>query len=321
MGNPQSRKWNIVINNPQEYELTREIIIDRLNSLFPNYYCISDEISKSGTPHTHIFIYRKSPIRFSTIRAKFVTCHCEKALGTIEENRLYIKKDKEKWGDSEKFETRIEGSFYEWGEIINEKQEKNPLNYEVIKDLEDGKVIGEIVSDRPELIFKVKQIEALKEALLIKNANKFRSLSVIYCFGESGVGKTRMVYECHEPIDICRITNYRKHKEMSYDTYHGEKILLLDNFQNSLYIDDLIALLDIFPMYLPARFYDRYSVYEYVYLLSVLPLENQYEDIQKHYSLKWNALINKISKIIEIKETGEVIEHKKERYIIHNEKD
>lgn len=34
MGNPQSRKWNLVINNPQEYELTREIIIDRLNSLF-----------------------------------------------------------------------------------------------------------------------------------------------------------------------------------------------------------------------------------------------------------------------------------------------
>ena len=64
MGNPQSRKWNIVINNPQKYGLTREIIIDRLNSLFPTYYCISDEISKSGTPHTHIFIYRKSPIDF-----------------------------------------------------------------------------------------------------------------------------------------------------------------------------------------------------------------------------------------------------------------
>lgn len=320
MGNPQSRKWNLTINNPKDYGLTREIITDRMNSLFPNYYCISDEVSQSGTPHTHIFIYRKSPIRFSTIRSKFPTCHCEKAHGSVLENKEYVSKTG-KWQGTEKEETKVEGSFFEWGEIPNEKQEKNPLNYEVIKDLEDGKVIGEIVSDRPELIFKVKQIEALKEALLIKNANKFRSLSVIYCFGESGVGKTRMVYECHEPIDICRITNYRKHKEMSYDVYHGEKVLLLDNFQNSLCIDDLIALLDIFPMYLPARFYDRYSVYEFVYLLSVLPLENQYKDIQKHYPLKWNALINKISKIIEIKETEEVIEHKKERYIIHNEKD
>jgi len=82
--------------------------------------------------------------------------------------------------------------------------------------------------------------------------------------------------------------------------------------------DDLIALLDIFPMYLPARFYDRYSVYEYVYLLSVLPLEKQYQDIQRHFPQKWNALINKINKIIEIKETGEVIEHAKERYFIYD---
>lgn len=316
MGNPQSRKWNIVINNPQKYGLTREIIIDRLNSLFPTYYCISDEISKSGTPHTHIFIYRKSPIRFSTIcSSKFPVCHCEKAHGSVLENKEYISKIG-KWEGTEKEETKVEGSFYEWGEIPTEKQEKSPLNYEVIKDLEDGKIIGEIVSDKPELIFKVKQIEALKEALLIKNANKFRSLSVIYCFGESGVGKTRMVYECHEPIDICRITNYRQHKEMSYDTYHGEKVLLLDNFQNSLYIDDLIGLLDIFPLYLPARFYDRYGVYEYVYLLSVLPLEKQYQEIQRHSPQKWNALINKIDKIIEIKETGEVIEHEKEKYFI-----
>ena len=318
MGNPQSRKWNIVINNPQKYGLTRKIIIDRLNSLFPTYYCISDEISKSGTPHTHIFIYRKSPIRFSTIcSSRFPVCHCEKAHGSVLENKEYVSKTG-KWEGTEKEETKVEGSFYEWGEIPNEKQEKNPLNYEVIKDLENGKIIGEIVSDKPELIFRVKQIEALKEALLIKNANKFRSLSVIYCFGESGVGKTRMVYECHEPVDICRITNYRKHKDMSYDTYHGQKVLLLDNFQSSLYIDDLISLLDIFPMYLPARFYDRYSVYEYVYLLSVLPLEKQYRDVQRHYPLKWNALINKISKIIEIKETGEVVEHEKERYFIYD---
>ena len=51
-----------------------------------------------------------------------------------------------------------------------------------------------------------------------------------------------MVYDCHEPIDICRITNYRKHKDMSYDMYHGEKVLLLDNFFSSIYIDDLIGL-------------------------------------------------------------------------------
>ena len=95
MGNPQSRKWNLVINNPQEYELTREIIIERLNSLFPNYYCLSEEISLSGTPHTHIFIYRKSPIRFHTLKNKFPSAHAEKAYSTIQENRDYVAKGNE----------------------------------------------------------------------------------------------------------------------------------------------------------------------------------------------------------------------------------
>lgn len=318
MGNPQSRKWNLVINNPQEHGITREIIIDRIESLFPNYYCMSDEIATSGTPHTHIFLYRKSPIRFSSLRNKFPTAHCEKAYGSVSENREYISKTG-KWEGSEKEKTKIENAFYEWGEIPTETQEKNPINYEVIKDLEDGKIIGEIVSNRPELIFRVKQIEALKEALLIKNANKYRSLNVIYCFGEHGVGKTKMVYDCHEPIDICRITNYRKHKDMSYDMYHGEKVLLLDNFFSSIYIDDLIGLLDVFPLYLPARFYDRYFIAEYIYIISVIPLDKQYQDIKKYFPQKWNALVKKIGKVIEIKETGEVIEYAKERYYV-NEK-
>lgn len=316
MVNPQSRKWNLVINNPNEHGITREIIIDRLNSLFPDYYCMSDEIGKSGTPHTHIFLYRKSPIRFSSLRNKFPTAHCEKAYGSVLENKDYIAKTG-RWKGTEKEKTKIDGAFFEWGEMPSEKQEKNPINYEVIKDLEDGKIIGEIVSDKPELIFRVKQIEALKEALLIKNANKYRSLNTIYCFGDHGVGKTKMVYDCHEPTDICRITNYRKHKDMSYDMYHGETVLLLDNYFSSIYIDDLIGLLDIFPMYLPARFFDRYFVAEFIYIVSVLPLEKQHQDIQKYSPQKWNAFVKKISKIIEIKENGEVIEYEKERYLIH----
>lgn len=279
---------------------------------------MSDEIATSGTPHTHIFLYRKSPIRFSSLRNKFPTAHCEKAYGSVSENREYISKTG-RWEGSEKEKTKIENAFYERGEIPTETQEKNPINYEVIKDLEDGKIIGEIVSNRPELIFRVKQIEALKEALLIKNANKYRSLNVIYCFGEHGVGKTKMVYDCHEPIDICRITNYRKHKDMSYDMYHGEKVLLLDNFFSSIYIDDLIGLLDVFPLYLPARFYDRYFIAEYIYIISVIPLDKQYQDIKKYFPKKWNALVKKIGKVIEIKETGEVIEYAKERYYV-NEK-
>lgn len=316
MSDTQSRKWNLVINNPQEHNLARDIIIDRLNSLFPTYYCISDEISKSETPHTHIFIYRKSPIRFQTLKNKFPTAHMEKGYGSVQENKDYVAKTG-KWEGTEKEETKIEGSFYEWGEMPKEQEENNPLTFKVIKDLEDGKIIGQIVEESPELIFKVKQIEALKEVLLIKNnANKFRDLKTTYCHGMSGVGKTHMVYDCHQAIDICRITNYRINKGISFDSYNGQQVLVFDNFCSSIPIDEMIDYLDIFPISLPARFYDRYAVYKYVYILSTLSLEEQFKDIRKYHPKKWNAFIRRITKIIEIQETGEIIEKEKERFYI-----
>lgn len=317
MSDTQSRKWSLVINNPLEHNVTREVIVDRLNSLFPTYYCISDEVSKSGTPHTHIFIYRQSPIRFQTLKKKYPTAHLDKAYGTVQENKEYVAKTG-KWEGTEKEETKVDGSFYEWGEIPSEKQESNPLNFEVIKDLEEGKIVGEIVSNKPELIFKVKQIEALKEVLLIKNnANKFRDLKVTYCYGLSGVGKTHMVYNCHEAINISRITHYRINKGINFDAYNGQKILVFDNFHSSIPIDEMLDYLDVYPLTLPARFYDRYAVYEYVYILSTLSLQEQYKDVQKYSPKKWNALIRRITKIIEIKETGEVVEKEKEVYVIH----
>ena len=66
--NTQSRKWMLTINNPQDCGLDRDKIIEVINLFCPDYYCISDEIASTGTYHTHIFLYSKSPILFSTIK-------------------------------------------------------------------------------------------------------------------------------------------------------------------------------------------------------------------------------------------------------------
>ena len=61
--NMQSRKWALVINNPQEANLDHPAIIEILHRFAPDYFCLSDEISKTGTYHTHIFLFSNSPIR------------------------------------------------------------------------------------------------------------------------------------------------------------------------------------------------------------------------------------------------------------------
>ena len=69
--NLQSRKWLLTVNNPLDYGLNHAGIKNILHLFNPDYFCLVDEIATTGTRHTHIFIYSKSPIRFSTLKKRF----------------------------------------------------------------------------------------------------------------------------------------------------------------------------------------------------------------------------------------------------------
>jgi len=110
--NSQGRKYMLTINHPQECGLTHEVITEILTRFSPQYFCMADEITSTGTFHTHVFFYSPSPVRFSTIKRRFPTAHIEKVFGTCRQNRDYITKSG-KWAETEKAETSVEGSFYE----------------------------------------------------------------------------------------------------------------------------------------------------------------------------------------------------------------
>ena len=91
--NSQSRKWSLVINNPLEAGLDHTAISEKLHLFSPDYYCMADEIATTGTYHTHVFFYAPSPSRFSTVKKRFPIAHIEKAYGSVQENRSYLRKD------------------------------------------------------------------------------------------------------------------------------------------------------------------------------------------------------------------------------------
>ena len=74
---PQSRKFLLTINNPDKYGLDRERVLELCKQLQPDYCCISEEVGESGTPHIHVFLYRRSPMRFSSLKKKFETAHID----------------------------------------------------------------------------------------------------------------------------------------------------------------------------------------------------------------------------------------------------
>jgi len=232
MSNSQSRKWLMVINNPQECGFDHSHICELLMKFFPDYFCMADEIAKTGTFHTHVFLYSHSPIRFSTLKNRFPIAHIEKAYGSAKENRDYILKEG-KWELDEKAETKVEESFYEHGEVPKEKEEKNPRMSKLIEDIREGKQAVEIIDESPEFAFRVRDLEILREALLSeKFRNENREVFVSYLYGASGTGKTRSIFEKHIAKDICRITNYRQGKGISFDGYNGQDVLVYEEFNS-----------------------------------------------------------------------------------------
>lgn len=304
MNNSQSRKWAVVINNPLEAGHDHDRICEILMRFFPDYFCIADEIATTGTFHTHIFIYSHSPIRFSTLKGRFPTAHIEKAYGSAKDNRDYILKTG-RWENDAKAKTSVEGSFYEYGTLPKEKDENSPKMSKLLDSIRDGKRTTEIIDNSPEFAFRIRDIDILRQTLLSeKYTVENRNLTVIYIFGASGTGKTSGIYKRHKATEICRITNYRSGKGISFDGYFGQEVLVFEEFNSQIPIEDMLNYLDIYPLYLPARYNDKIACYTTVYITSNLPLNEQYKDAQIYRPETWKAFLRRIHKIIEYNSDG-----------------
>lgn len=312
MGNhTQSRKWALVINNPKDAELDHDAIREILQRFSLTYYCLADEIASTGTYHTHIFLYSPSPIRFSTIKARFPVAHIEKAYGSARENRDYIRKEG-RWADTDKAETSVSGTFEEGGDLPDEKEEDAPEMFRLIQDLRAEKSVMEIIEGTPKLAFRIKEIETLRQTILEdKYSAENRTLEVTYLYGASGTGKTWGIFSKHDPKTICRITDYGGRNGVRFDAYHCQDVLVFEEFHSQIPIADLLNYLDIYPLTLPARYNNRTACYTKVYITSNLPLEEQYREIQRFQWETWRALLRRIQTIIEYRPDGTTVTHKK----------
>lgn len=305
---PQSKKRNLTLNNPRDYGFTRERLLDLLNQLSPTYFVITDEIGEEGTPHTHIYLQRNSNLRFSTIKRKFPTAHIERAYGSAKQNRDYLAKDG-KWVNTEKAKTSVEGSFYEWGKLPTEQEERSPAMSALLQALKDGLSTTEIIESFPQFGFKVKEIDLLRETLKHEKFRKEkRPVHVIYLFGASGAGKTRSIYEAHGAENICRVTDYSGPNGVRFDAYHGQPVIVFEEFHSQIPIENMLNYLDIYPLMLPARYSDRVACYTTVYITSNLSLEEQYEDIQRRKMETWHAFLRRIHTAREFRHDGTVVE-------------
>ena len=296
MGSNRSRKWQLTFNNPADHNWTHEELNANLDTFSGiKYYCMCDEMGTSY--HTHLYIEFINPRTFETIQNAFRGAHIEKAIGSAQQNRDYIRKEG-KHADTDKAETNLIDTFEEFGTVPEEHQGKRRDLYEAYDMLKNGCTVHEIIDEFPHLMVMKKTLDEFHESLLFEKYRDItRDITVIYQYGDTGTGKSRGVYEKNGFRNVFVVSNYKN----PFDGYAGQPVIMFEEFRGQLPLADMLQYLDRYPCRLPARYSDKVACYTTVYINSNIPLSEQYKQEQIHEPRSYDAFIRRINKCFEYK--------------------
>lgn len=292
-----SRKYLLTINNPMEHGFDHALIRQNLEQLKGCiYWCLCDEVGEEGTPHTHIYAAFRNQVMFSTMKRHFYAAHIDAVRGSHSESRAYVRKDG-KWLDSKKAETNLPETFEESGAPPDEPDRRMKQSEAILAMVEDGASDSEIVRTYPSAMYHLNRIEQTRQTFLGDTyREQWRTLHVEYIWGATGVGKTRSVMDKHGYKNVFRVTNYAH----PFDGYRGERVLLFDEFRSSLPLADMLKYLDGYPLMLPCRYADKVACFTEVYIVSNIPLEQQYPNVQAEEPASYAAFMRRINEAYEL---------------------
>jgi len=292
------RKYQLTFNNPQEHGFSHDVIkhtLDTFNNCI--YWCMCDEIGgECQTPHTHLYMAFRNAAEFTAVQQHFHGAHIEGARGSHQENRDYVRKEG-KWLNDAKHETNLPDTFEESGDLPEERKARSKQSEEILTMIQDGATNAEILREIPSTIYHMPHIDAARQTLLQEQyRTQFRNLHVEYISGQTGVGKTRGIMEKYGYTNVYRALNYGH----PFDGYAGQDVMLFDEFRSSLPIADMLKYLEGYPLMLPCRYNDKVACFTKIFVVSNIPFEKQYPNIQFEEPETWKAFKRRFDSIYEM---------------------
>lgn len=282
--NTQSRRYRLTINNPEE---TDEQMYEYLKNLeYMKYFIFSREKGeKEGTIHLQIFLIFTIGKRFSTIKKLFPKAHIEPAKGSNNQNRDYCSKS----------ETHLSGPF-EFGDFIEERSRTDLKNFFVMVNA--GATDYELQCLYPKLYEKnVSKLPAFRNAKIMQDFGKTirKDLIVTYVYGSTGVGKTYSILKKYDKGSFYRITDYVRDP---WQDYIDQKVVVFDEFRSQFPMVNMLHFLDIYPVSLPARFSNKVTCYNMLFIISNIPPSAQYKEYKANEPETYKALNRRIHHVV-----------------------
>lgn len=302
---PSSRKFQLTINNPLDHGFDHQRI-KAILSKFPGtvYWCMCDEIGEQGTFHTHVYVVFRNSVMFDTLHRQFYGAHIEQANGSNLENRDYVRKEG-KWLDDPKHGTSLADTFEEWGKLPPDRSRSETQAQQIMQMVTDGKTNSEILAEIPGAYNKLPYIEQARQTLLnARFKDTWRKLQITYIWGQTGAGKTRSVMEHYGYSNVYRVTDYSH----PFDGYNGQDVILFEEFRSSLPLSAMLNYLDGYPVELPCRYCNKVACFTKVFLISNIPLDKQYTNVQREEPESWNAFRRRIGSVLMLNKDFERLE-------------
>lgn len=289
-----ARGWMLTLN-AEEYP--KEEVEEKLSKY--SYIGQLEKGEENEYLHWQVYIENKTQIRFSTLKSKFPKGHFEIRKGTKEACYAYVTKS----------ETGM-GVGIRNGEIA--LREKTPGGAEELNRLRTLLITGEktlnqILIEEQSAAKHLNYLKELDHTIKSEKARgRFRDVEVTYIFGETGVGKTKHVYDLYKGNyeQLYVVGNYSH----PFDSYDNQDCLVLDEFAGQLDFEYLLKILDRYPIELRARYRDKVADFTKVFILSNLTLDECYRDIYTERPSQWKALLRRIGHYYEMDSTGKLTE-------------
>lgn len=260
------RAWCITVNN---YNIED---INMIKGMIYKYLIIGDEKGEKETPHLQCYINLCNPKSFKAMKTAIPRGHIEIARGSAEDNRKYCSKEKILFEDGE----------------MPKQGKRNDIGQ--IRDLlNEGKNMTDIV----EIARSCQSVRFAEKWLTYKEEKRNWKTTVIWIYGNTGVGKTRKAFELskdEEPWisngDLTWWDGYDKHKNVILDDFRGDHC----NFAN------LLRILDRYPLRVPIKGGFRQLLAKQIIITCPMSPKQMYEFAGENVG----QLLRRIDKVIHL---------------------
>lgn len=232
---PQCINWVFTLNNPTQDELIilRSLVLSEKVA----YICWGEEVGSEGTPHLQGYVELLNRQRLVGVKKILNSrCHFEPRRGTQQQAISYCKKD----GVFVEFGTKKEQREVGLSEKDNLVQNRLLSIREKIKKGANEK---EIYDDEP--LMAARFPKYIDKCISWAKPPIRQELKVELHVGETASGKTHQAYHRYPDLWAAPI---KCGNSLWFPGYSGEKVVLLDDFRGGITLDQLLRLLDKYPI-------------------------------------------------------------------------